>query len=86
MARTGTKNTPTHVSVLARKYTAQAIKTLVEVMGNTNAPPRDRITAAALLINRGWGVTQQEVRPEAAETKSVLQVRWQTAAEAEWNA
>jgi hypothetical protein len=39
----------------ARMHTADAIGVLVEVMGDTNASPSARITAARELLDRGWG-------------------------------
>jgi len=44
---------------LARSYSESAIKTLVGIMGSENCSDRDRITAANILLERGWGKPTQ---------------------------
>lgn len=40
---------------LARVHTVDAIAALVEIMRNANAPAAARCTAAAEILDRGWG-------------------------------
>lgn len=40
---------------LARGHTETAIKTLVAIMKQTKAPAAARVTAASVLLDRGWG-------------------------------
>src|SRR3990167_3259194 len=44
-----------HVRDMARKHTAEALKTLVEVMRDKQAPATARLGAAQALIDRAWG-------------------------------
>jgi hypothetical protein len=44
---------------LARSYTDTAIKTLAGIMMEPSAPPRARIAAAAILLDRGWGKAKE---------------------------
>jgi hypothetical protein len=43
------------ITTLARQHTSEAIRVLVEIMGDDKAPPAARATAAQALIDRGWG-------------------------------
>lgn len=43
----------------ARKYTTQAIATLVEVMGDDKQPAPARVSAANALLDRGYGKPSQ---------------------------
>jgi hypothetical protein len=52
---------PLEIKSLARKYTTQAIETLVHVMREPTAPPSARVTAAEALLNRGWGKAEATV-------------------------
>ena len=40
---------------LARQHTQNALQTLVEIMGDDEAPANARLTAANSLLDRGWG-------------------------------
>ena len=40
---------------LARQHTQSALETLVEIMGDDDAPANARLTAANSLLDRGWG-------------------------------
>lgn len=44
---------------IAREHTDDAIKTLVEVMGDVDAPHAARTGAAGQLLDRGWGKPTQ---------------------------
>jgi hypothetical protein len=50
---------PIEIRSLARKYTEQAIETLVHVMREPKAPQASRVAAATALLDRGWGKPQQ---------------------------
>ena len=43
------------ITTLARAHTAQAISTLVEIMGDPKAPQAARATCAQALLDRGYG-------------------------------
>jgi hypothetical protein len=43
------------ITALARQYTGDAIKTLVEICKDPQAPPAPRVAAATVLLDRGWG-------------------------------
>jgi hypothetical protein len=46
---------------LARAYTPQAIETLAEVMTDQSAPPSARVSAASVMLDRGWGKAAQTI-------------------------
>ena len=50
------------VEEAARVHTADAIGTLAEIMKNGEAPAAARVTAASVLLDRGWGKAKQEVQ------------------------
>lgn len=50
---------------IAREHTLDAVQTLVEVMGDTEAPHPARVSAASAILDRGWGKPVQEL--EAGE-------------------
>jgi hypothetical protein len=58
------------VEELARGHTAEAIRTLAEVMRSKRAPALARVTASNSLLDRGWGKPKQmqeiEVRTDMA--------------------
>jgi len=47
------------ITALARQYTGDAIKTLVEICKDPQAPPAPRVAAAMALLDRGWGKPMQ---------------------------
>lgn len=52
----------THVRSLARIFTADAIKTLVDIARDTHCKsPAARVAAAAILLERGWGKAVQPI-------------------------
>ena len=58
----GTPNKATaSVREAAQQYTDEALKTLVEVMGDETAPPAARVAAANSLLDRGHGKPRQEL-------------------------
>jgi hypothetical protein len=44
---------------LCRAYTDEAVRSLAAIMRQADAPPRARIQAIAILLDRGWGKPQQ---------------------------
>ncbi len=46
---------------LARAHTEQALNVLVGVMGQTDAPPAARVSAANSILDRGWGKPAQPI-------------------------
>jgi len=64
--------TPTDIKSLARVHTQSAVKTLAGIMNEPSAPPSARVSAAQVLLDRGWG---------KAETKSEVTLRRVTAKE-----
>jgi hypothetical protein len=51
------------VKMLARKYTAQAIERLAFWLASDN--PKASVSAAAVLLDRGWGKATQPISGEA---------------------
>src|SRR4051794_23216697 len=49
------------IAELVRTHTEEAISTLVEIMTDKGAPPSARVSAASVLLDRGWGKAPQEV-------------------------
>lgn len=50
---------PTEIRSLARSHTDAALKTLVGIMNQDEAPPAARVAAANSLLDRGWGKAPQ---------------------------
>lgn len=46
---------------LARAHTEKAIKVLVGIMNQPNAPEAARIAAATAILDRGWGKPKQAI-------------------------
>jgi len=53
---------------IARKYTLPAMKALVQVIEDEDAPPSARIQAATVILERGWGKPKQEISVGINET------------------
>ena len=49
------------VEEAAREHTPAAIAALAEIAMNGDAPPAARVSAAAVLLDRGWGKAKQHV-------------------------
>jgi hypothetical protein len=49
------------IELLAREYTEAALSTLVEICFNEKTPPAARVSAASVLLDRGWGKARQPV-------------------------
>ncbi len=52
---------PVEIRSLARSHTDKAIKTLANIMDDTECPPAARVAAAQALLDRGWGKPNQSV-------------------------
>jgi hypothetical protein len=57
-----------NVQELARAHTEDAIRALVAALQN----PRERVQAAAILLDRGWGKPVQPVEGEGAQSIGLL--------------
>ncbi len=57
----GISKTVRHVALLAREYTAEAVRTLAEIMGDPGAPPSARVSAANSILDRGYGKAPQKI-------------------------
>jgi hypothetical protein len=64
--------TLTEIRSAARSHTEAALNCLVGIMGQTDAPPAARVSAANSLLDRGWG---------KAEAKHEMTLRRVTAKE-----
>jgi hypothetical protein len=53
--------TPEILVRLAREQTQEAIRHLVNIMGDLEQPGAVRVRAAELLLERGWGKTPQQI-------------------------
>lgn len=62
---------------LARSHTEQALNVLVGVMGQTDAPPAARVSAANSILDRGWGKPAQPIE-NGEDGPLQLTVTWQT--------
>lgn len=67
--------TPTEIRSLARKHTEAAINCLAGIMNKESAPEAARISAAAALLDRGWGKPTQPISGD--EDGAPLVIRWQ---------
>ena len=63
---------PIEIKSLARSHTDTAIKTLVGVMNQSEAPPAARVHAAQALLDRGWGKPAQSVEHSGPDGGPVL--------------
>jgi len=52
---------------LAREHTVEAVETLVEVMGDKQAPAAARVGAAGAILDRGWGKPKQDIGLDASD-------------------
>jgi hypothetical protein len=66
---------PSEIRSLARSHTEKAINTLVGIMSQTKAPAAARVTAASVLLDRGWGKATQIVQGD--EDGGPIIIRWQ---------
>ena len=55
-----------HVKELARTWTAEAISTLAQIMGDESAPHSARVKASESLLDRAWGKSESTVNVKQA--------------------
>lgn len=58
------QRTLTEIKSLARTHTAVAMKTLVQIMRDKDAPAHARVMAANAILDRGWGKPLQPIASE----------------------
>jgi len=58
------QRTITEIKSLARTHTGLAVKTLVQIMRDKDAPAYARVTAANAILDRGWGKPMQPIANE----------------------
>lgn len=57
---------------LAREHTPNAINALAEIMNDEEVPPAQRIAAAQVMLDRGWGKPMQTVEGNVDKTLEVV--------------
>ena len=57
---------PTEIRSLARSHSRTAIKTLANIMINRKAPAAAQVTAAGMLLDRGWGKPDQTITADVS--------------------
>lgn len=62
------------IAQLARAHTAEALSTLVEVCNGKGNEPKDRVSAANAILDRGWGKPTESVELDANVTGNALPV------------
>jgi hypothetical protein len=58
---------PPDIRSMARRYSRSAIKTLATISQDENQPAAARVSAASILLDRGWGKVPQPVAGEDGE-------------------
>ena len=58
------KRIPANIRSLCRSYTGEAVRSLAAIMRNADAPPRARLRAIDILLDRGWGKPSQPPQPK----------------------
>lgn len=71
----GRRRLDKNVTDLARKYTAEAMMTLVEVMRDLEHP--QRVKAAEALLDRGWGRSPMVLAGTGGVGPAELTIRWE---------
>lgn len=58
---------------LARSHTASCVRVLASIMIAPKAPPNARVTAAGLLLDRGWGRAPVSIEgPDGGDIRVVI--------------
>ena len=61
------------IAAQCRIHTKEAVASLVSIMGNENAPPAARVSAASAILDRGWGRPAQTI---TAEVNGPITITW----------
>ena len=59
----------------ARQYTDTALRVLVDAMTDDEAPHAARVTAAGMVLDRGWGKAAQPLTGEDGEGEITIVIR-----------
>lgn len=62
---------------LAQEYTKEALMCLAKIMRNGEAPPAARVSAAAAILDRGWGRPPQAITATGTDGPQEFIIRWQ---------
>src|SRR5688500_17873482 len=65
---------------LAREHTAAAMRTLIDIAADKNAPPSARVGAAQAILDRGWGKATQVIEATVKEQLTIEQIDMRLAA------
>ena len=60
--------------LLARSFTRRAVELLAEVLDNEDEATKNRIQAAQILLDRGWGRAPQSVEINVTSTDNVREL------------
>jgi hypothetical protein len=66
------KKIPADLRSLARGHTALCIRTLSGIVSNDGAPAAARVSAAGLLLERGWGKAVQPIAGDDGEPLTIV--------------
>lgn len=61
---------------LARAHTEKAVKVLVGIMSQPKAPAAARVSAAQVLLDRGWGKAAQIMAGDEEGGPVKLEISW----------
>lgn len=72
----GRPKLPAEFTELAREHTVTALQTVISVLNDTGAKPSDRLKAAEIVLDRGWGKPLQasQIEVDAAVTNQSIVV------------
>lgn len=65
--------TPLEIKSLARAHTGAAIKVLVGIMNQGEAPHAARVSAASAILDRGWGKPTQPLSGDDENPLKIVQ-------------
>ena len=68
------KKSPTDVCSLARSHTERAVQVLAQIMNCDAQPGMTRVTAAKVLLDRGWGKPNESHRIDVNGDHNLLKV------------
>jgi hypothetical protein len=69
------KRIPVDLKSAARSYTAISVKTIQGVLTNADAKDADRLHAAGMMLDRGWGKAAQPVTGQDGEGDIRITIR-----------